>query len=136
MNQRTLFVIACVCAVALLVLVGCTSGNTSSGTSAPAASSSAPAGSASSGGSSGAASGGSAVTIQNFAFDPQSVTVKVGTTVTWTNKDSATHTVTGSGWGSDQLATGAAYSHTFDKAGSYDYHCSIHPSMTGTIIVQ
>jgi plastocyanin len=85
------------------------------------------------------ASGGAQVTLQNFAFSPTSVTVKVGDTVTWTNKDSTGHTVTaddGTTFTSPTMATGATFSFTFTKAGTYAYHCSIHPSMTGTIVVQ
>ena len=126
MNKRILLVFAVVGVVALLALVGCSSPTSSS------SSGSAPAASSSTSGS----SGGSDVTIQNFSFNPSSLTVKAGTTVTWTNKDSATHTVTGSGWESGELPTGTTYSHKFDTAGTYAYHCSIHPSMTGTIIVQ
>jgi plastocyanin len=83
----------------------------------------------------------SAITIQNFAFSPASTTVKKGTTVTWTNQDSTTHTVIGdgsntpSGFGSSQLRQGAKYSFTFNTAGTYAYQCGIHPSMQGTITV-
>jgi plastocyanin len=78
------------------------------------------------------------VTIQNFAFSPATTTVKAGTKVTWTNQDSTTHHVvsdTGA-FDSGNLNSGQSYSFTFNKTGSYPYHCSIHPSMTGTIIVQ
>ena len=78
------------------------------------------------------------ITIQNFAFSPATTTVKVGTKVTWTNQDSTTHHVvsdTGA-FDSGNLNNGQSYSFTFTKAGSYPYHCSIHPSMTGTIIVK
>lgn len=82
--------------------------------------------------------GGSAVTIQNFAFSPQSLTVAVGTEVTWTNQDSTAHTVTfdTGGGASDNLAQSATYKQTFSSAGSLTYHCSIHPNMTGTVVVQ
>lgn len=85
--------------------------------------------------------GGNTVTIKNFAFDPGLLTVKTGTTVTWTNQDSAPHIIvsdTGSPvpFSSDSLPKGASYSFTFTQAGTYTYHCSIHPSMTGTIVVQ
>jgi plastocyanin len=86
-----------------------------------------------------AGSGGAQVTLQNFAFSPASVTVKVGDTVTWTNKDSANHTVTaddGTTFASSTLSSGATFSFTFTKAGTYAYHCSIHTSMTGTITVK
>jgi len=121
--------------VALVVLAGC-SGSGGGSSSAPSSS-----GGASSGGSSssgGAASGGTAVSIANFAFDPASLTVKVGDTVTWTNKDSVAHTVTADdgSFKSEQIQPGAAYKFTFAKAGTFSYHCSIHPNMTGSITVQ
>lgn len=78
------------------------------------------------------------VSIQNFAFSPATIKVKVGTKVTWTNKDSAAHTVTGDssdGPASGTLAQDATYSFTFTKAGTFNYACSIHPSMKGTVIV-
>ena len=83
------------------------------------------------------ARGGSAVSIANFAFAPASVTVAAGTTVTWTNADNTEHTVTADdgSFKSDKLGTGAAFSQTFTKAGTFAYHCSIHPSMKGTITV-
>jgi amicyanin len=79
-----------------------------------------------------------AVAIQNFAFNPASVTVKAGTTVTWTNADSASHTVTsdsGSLMKSALLATGQSYSVTFTTPGTFTYHCSVHPMMHGTVVV-
>jgi plastocyanin len=83
-------------------------------------------------------SNGNAVTIASFAFGPASLTVKVGTTVTWTNNDSVTHTVTADAgaFASGPLAPGQSFQFTFRKAGTYTYHCSIHPTMTATIIVQ
>ena len=69
-------------------------------------------------------------------FVPASMTVKKGTTVTWQNADLMAHTVTGSGWGSGQLSTDQTYSHTFNTAGSFDYHCSAHPVMQATVNVQ
>lgn len=68
-------------------------------------------------------------------FLPTTMTVKRGVTVTWTNRDVTTHTVTGSGWGSGDIAPGATYSRTFSTAGSFDYHCTIHPTMQGTVNV-
>jgi plastocyanin len=80
---------------------------------------------------------GASVEIKNFAFEPKTVTIKVGQTVTWTNQDSATHTVAGDGGiDSGDLSKGKSYSKTFDTEGAFDYHCSIHPSMTGQVIVQ
>ena len=85
--------------------------------------------------------GGSAITIKNFAFDPAVLTVKPGTTVTWLNQDPAPHaiasdTTSAVAFSSESLANGASYAFTFTQPGTYTYHCSIHPSMTGTIVVQ
>jgi plastocyanin len=81
----------------------------------------------------------SSVTIQDFAFSPSAITVKKGATVTWTNKDSAAHTVTETdsqdGPKSGDLESGKSYSFTFNTVGTFHYHCSIHPSMTGTVTV-
>ena len=80
---------------------------------------------------------GASVEIKNFAFEPKTVTIKLGQTVTWTNQDSTTHTVTGDGGiDSDDLSKGKSYSKTFDTEGAFDYHCSPHPQMTGQVIVQ
>jgi len=102
---------------------------------APAATATAPASAAAS--SAGGAGGGAAVTIQNFAFSPAALTVKVGTEVTWTNQDSTAHTVTFDTGGatSDNLAQSATYKQTFSTAGTLTYHCKIHSTMTGTVTV-
>jgi plastocyanin len=78
-----------------------------------------------------------AVTIHNFAFGPQVVTVKAGVTVIWANHDTEAHTVTSNtgAFGSKVLQPGASYSFTFAKPGTYPYHCTIHPFMTGTVMV-
>jgi plastocyanin len=84
-----------------------------------------------------AASSGNSVSIKNFSFSPKSLTVKVGTKITWTNNDSITHTVTADQGAFDStLVSGNTFSFTFTNPGTYAYHCSIHPSMTATIIVQ
>lgn len=79
------------------------------------------------------------VSIKDFAFSPADITVKKGTTVTWTNKDSATHTVTENdgqaGPDSGDLATGKTYSFTYGTVGTFKYHCSIHTGMIGTVTV-
>jgi plastocyanin len=84
-----------------------------------------------------AAVGGDAVTIDNFAFAPATLTVRAGSTVTWTNRDEEPHTVasTDGSFHSPGMGTGATYSHTFPTAGKFDYVCSIHPSMHGTVVV-
>jgi len=78
-----------------------------------------------------------AVAIHNFAFGPQVVSVKVGTTVHWTNQDSEAHTVTSDtgAFNSPTLQPGAGYSFTFTKPGTYSYHCTIHPFMTAKVVV-
>jgi plastocyanin len=82
-----------------------------------------------------------AITIKNFAFSPATITVKTGTTVTWTNEDSAPHEIASDAgspiaFTSTQLATGASFSQSFAQVGTYPYHCAIHPSMKGTVVVQ
>jgi plastocyanin len=88
--------------------------------------------------------GATTVNIQNFAFVPASITVPKGTTVTWVNQDPTDHTIVNDAQGSigqgavftsNPLPKGAQYSFRFDTPGTYPYHCSIHPSMKGTVIV-
>jgi plastocyanin len=78
------------------------------------------------------------VKIDNFSFGPATLTVAVGTTVTWTNNDDIPHTVvsTGKVFKSKVLDTNEKFSFTFAKAGEYPYFCSIHPKMTGKVVVQ
>jgi len=77
-----------------------------------------------------------AVKIGNFTFGPQELKVKAGTTVTWTNEDSASHTVTFEGGpDSGSFGQGGTYERTFDAPGAFAYKCSIHPSMKGTVTV-
>lgn len=78
------------------------------------------------------------VKIDNFAFGPQSLTVRVGTTVTWTNRDDIPHTVVSSDgvFKSKARDTDESFSYKFDKAGTYSYFCSLHPKMTGQVVVQ
>ena len=78
------------------------------------------------------------VKIDNFSFGPAELTVGVGTTVTWTNRDDIPHTVrsTDGAFKSKVLDTDEKFSFTFSKAGTYPYFCSIHPKMTGKVVVQ
>jgi plastocyanin len=78
------------------------------------------------------------VKIDNFSFGPQTLAVPVGTTVTWTNSDDIPHTsVSTEGvFKSKVLDTDEKFSYTFTKAGTYPYYCTIHPKMTGTVVVQ
>ena len=77
------------------------------------------------------------VSIAAFAFGPTTITVKPGTTVTWTQQDEDQHTVTANdgSFTSSPLVTGTTYTHTFTAPGTYAYHCSIHPFMHGTVVV-
>jgi len=75
------------------------------------------------------------VDISNFTFTPGSITIAPGDSVTWTNNDGTTHTVTGTGWASGNLANGATYTHQFNTTGDFDYKCSIHQTMTGVVHV-
>jgi len=79
-----------------------------------------------------------AVEIKGFAFSPATVNVSIGTTVTWTNNDSATHTVTSTtgAFESGNMSNGSTFSHTFTAVGDFEYHCSIHTSMVGHVIVK
>jgi len=97
---------------------------------------SAPAGTASPTGAPAAAAG-DKVNIDNFAFAPATLTVKAGSTVTWTNRDEEPHTVAAAdgSFHSPGMGTGATFSHTFSSAGKFDYVCSIHPMMHGTVVV-
>jgi plastocyanin len=78
------------------------------------------------------------VKIDNFIFGPQTVTVPAGTTVTWTNSDDIPHTAvsTDGVFKSKVMDTDEKFSYTFTKAGTYPYYCSIHPKMTGTVVVK
>jgi plastocyanin len=80
------------------------------------------------------------VKIDNFSFGPVTLTVPVGTTVTWINRDDIPHTVVSTDdsktFKSKVLDTDEKFSFTFSKAGTYPYFCSIHPKMTGKVIVQ
>jgi amicyanin len=81
--------------------------------------------------------GGTAVSITDFKFNPATLTVPVGASVTWTNKDGEPHTVAAKdgSFHSPGMDTNGTYSFTFTSPGSYDYVCSIHPFMTGTVVV-
>jgi len=85
-----------------------------------------------------AESGADEVTIDNFTFTPQTLTVKAGTTVRWINHDDIPHTVLSQDRKvkSAALDTDDAFSYKFDVAGTYAYFCSVHPKMTGTVVVK
>ncbi len=75
------------------------------------------------------------VRIVDFAFKPRTIEISRGTTVKWTNAGSVGHTVTGKGFDSGTLRPGATFSRRFTKAGTFAYHCTIHSSMKGKIVV-
>lgn len=104
-------------------------------TAAPDATSAAPTGDPTT--TTAAAAGGEAVAIAGFKFDAPALTVAAGTTVTWTNDDSAEHSVVAedTSFISDNLAKGATFEHTFDTPGTFPYICGIHSRMKGTITV-
>jgi len=123
-------ILLALCAVVALAAAGC--GSSNSGATSSGSSSSASTGAASSSG------GGVAIKMQNIAFDPKAVTVKVGQKVTWTNDDSVDHNVTsqsGETIKSDNFGKGATFSFTPKKAGTIKYVCTIHPGMTATLTV-
>jgi len=78
------------------------------------------------------------VKIDNFSFGPAAITVPVGTTVTWINRDDIPHTVVSDDkiFKSKVLDTDEKFSYTFSKPGTYPYFCSVHPKMTGKVVVQ
>jgi len=83
------------------------------------------------------------VWLQGMAFNPSAITVSAGTTIKWTNKDNITHTVTSGTPGSPDgvfdsgnIGNGATFSFTFNTKGTFQYYCSIHQSMRGTVVVQ
>jgi plastocyanin len=76
------------------------------------------------------------ISIANFSFNPQVLSINKGDAVVWTNQDSVSHQITGENFNSPIINNGQSYSFIFDAIGTYNYHCAIHPSMTGTIIVQ
>lgn len=81
---------------------------------------------------------GAAVAIDNFVFGPEKLTVRAGATVTWTNRDDIPHTVASKDrlFKSKVMDTDESYSFTFATPGEYTYFCSLHPHMTGTIVVE
>jgi plastocyanin len=81
---------------------------------------------------------GNTVSISGFAFSPSSLTISAGDSVTWTNHDAVAHTTTSNTgvWNSGSLSQNQSFTFRFMNAGTYPYHCAIHTTMTGTIVVQ
>ena len=136
-NARTplTFALGLVCVVALAA--GCSSGSKSKA-STSSSSSASGASTSSSGGGAPAASG-TEVSIMDFKFGPEKLSVKVGATVTFKNSDGQQHTATSDNSGdfdAGAVDAGGSKDVTFDKAGTFTYHCSFHPFMHGTIEVK
>jgi plastocyanin len=126
--KRTLFTSSLIL-IAVLILTACgAGGNSNQPATAPTT---APAVQSASGAT-------QEVKIVNFSFTPATITVSAGTTVKWTNQDSAEHTVTADdgSFDSGQMAQGATFSFTFSKAGTFSYKCGNHPTMLGKVVVQ
>lgn len=81
-------------------------------------------------------SNGVEVIIDDLRFNPTTLEVPVGTTVVWTNRDNTEHTVTADTFDSGEMVPNAEFTHTFDEKGEYDYSCTLHPQMQGTIVVE
>ena len=121
--MRRMLVAFTLLAVVGTLAAGCGGGGSSAGGSGPTS-------------TAGGQGGENAVTIDNLAFTPATLNLKTDQQVTWTNKQDIAHTVTADGGAFDhQMPPGATFSFLFDKAGSFPYHCTIHPSMTATIQV-
>jgi plastocyanin len=83
--------------------------------------------------------GGTEVSMKDIKFDPETVTVKPGDTVTWVNDDSVDHDVTADDFKSGEpggMSGGATFKHKFTTAGTFDYVCSVHPGMEGSVVVK
>ena len=123
--------------VALIACAALVAGCGSSGSSSKSTSTAAPASSSTTSSSAGASSGGVKIKVAGFAFNPTSVTVKKGQTVTWTNSDPAAHNVTSSDGTiqSKDFSNGQSFTYTATQAGTFQYTCTIHPQMQATLIV-
>jgi plastocyanin len=116
MRRNYALIVFVLCVLVVAALAGCSSGGgTKSGTPS---------------------SQGVIVSLNNLAFEPSQIQIAKGETVTFRNDDSVTHDVVGDGWDSGTLEPGKSFPHTFATAGTFAIHCSIHPSMTATVIVK
>ena len=91
------------------------------------------------GGGGGGGGAGAEVSMEGIAFQPAEVTVSAGDTVTWTNNDSVGHDVTADSFSSGDpggMAPGDTFEHTFEEAGTFDYVCTVHPGMEGSVVVE
>jgi plastocyanin len=76
------------------------------------------------------------ISVVNFTFNPAALNIKKGDTVIWTNQDSVSHQIAGGTFNGPVMSNGQSYTFTFNSTGTFNYHCAIHPSMTGTITVK
>jgi plastocyanin len=141
--RRLLALLLALVALAV-VAAGCGGGDDDDGDSgngggnAPAAEEPAAPTAEDDGGGSGGTGPGTQVSMKDIKFNPGTVTIKAGGKVTWTNDDSVGHDVTGDDFESGSpggIEGGSTFSHTFKKAGTYNYVCSVHPGMKGTVKV-
>jgi plastocyanin len=125
-----------------LVVAGCGDDDDDDGGGGGAATTEEPAGGGGGddgGGGGGGGGGGAEVSMEGIAFNPAEVTVGVGDTVTWTNNDSVGHDVTADSFSSGDpggLSGGDTFEQTFDEAGTFDYVCTVHPGMEGSVVVE
>jgi plastocyanin len=129
------------CMALALVVAGCGDDDDDGGGGGGAETTEQPAGGGGGddGGGGGGGGGGTEVSMEDISFQPAEVTVSAGDTVTWTNNDSAGHDVTADSFSSGEpgaLANGDTFEHTFEEAGTFDYVCTVHPGMEGTVVVE
>ena len=120
--KKLLFFTLAVLVGAAVMIAGCTSYSTPSPTSSPQTSTASQ----------------NSIAMKGLAFNPSALTISKGANVTWTNDDSTTHTVTSDtgAFESGNLSPGNSFARQFNDTGTFPYHCTIHPSMKGTITVQ
>jgi plastocyanin len=128
------------CTALALVAAGCGDDDDDDGGGGGAATTEQPAGGGGDDeGGGGGGGGGTEVSMEEFTFQPSEVTVSVGDTVTWTNNDSVGHDVTADSFSSGDpggMASGDTFEQTFEEAGTFDYVCTVHPGMEGTVVVE
>jgi plastocyanin len=127
------------CMALALVAAGCGDDDDDDGGGGGAATTEEPAGGGDDDGGGGGGGGGAEVSEEDIAFNPAEVTVGAGDTVTWTNNDSVDHDVTADSFSSGDpggMAPGDTFEHTFEEAGTFDYVCTVHPGMEGSVVVE
>jgi plastocyanin len=137
MNRWLALLLACV--TLGVVVAGCGNSGDDDGGGNDAQNTEQPAEQGSAGGADAGSGGGAKVTMEGIKFNPASVTIKAGDKVTWTNKDSVGHDVTGDNFKSGDsggLQNGDTFAQTFDKKGTFDYVCTVHPGMKGSVTVK